>query len=140
MFLIQCYLFIRKMVLASRNLKFKFPDTWLRKLLSKQKKLQRRSYIFLLESLFYKVRDDLAVNSSAIEYLCVEAFNKNSKSIVVNLAFRPPNGDPNELENHFKNIFFIFRNGKLPIRNQSWSETLILMSLIVMKAKWFKVL
>ena len=60
--------------------------------------------IFLLESLSYKVRDDLAVNSRGIEYLCVEAFNKNSKSILLNLAFRPPNGDPNELENHFNNI------------------------------------
>ena len=60
--------------------------------------------IFLLESLSYKVRDDLAVNSSAIECLCVEVFNKNSKIIVLNLAYRPPNGDPNEIENHFKNI------------------------------------
>ena len=60
--------------------------------------------IFLLESLSYKVRDDLAVNSSAIECLCVEVFNKDSKSIVLNLAYRPPNGDPNELENHFNNI------------------------------------
>ena len=60
--------------------------------------------IFLLESFSYKVRNDLAVNSSAIEYLCVEVFNKNSKSIVLNLVYRPPNGDRNELENHFKNI------------------------------------
>ena len=60
--------------------------------------------IFLLESLSYKVRDDLAVNSSAIECLCVEVFNKDSKSIVLNLAYRPPNGDSNELENHFQNI------------------------------------
>ena len=37
--------------------------------------------IFLLESLSYKVGDDLAVNSSAIECLCVEVFNKNSKLI-----------------------------------------------------------
>ena len=51
--------------------------------------------IFLLESLSYKVRDDLAVNSSAIECLCVEVSNKNLKSIVLNLAYRPPNGDPN---------------------------------------------
>ena len=61
--------------------------------------------IFLLEFLSYKVRDDLGVNSSAIECLYVEVFNKNSKIIVVNLAYQPANGDPNELENHFKNIF-----------------------------------
>ena len=35
--------------------------------------------------------------------LWVEVFNKNSKSIVLNLTYRPPNGDRNELENHFKN-------------------------------------
>ena len=51
--------------------------------------------ILLLESLSCKVRDDLAVNSRAIECLCVEVFNKNSKSIVLNLTYRPPNGDPN---------------------------------------------
>ena len=43
--------------------------------------------IFLLESLSYKVRDDLVVNSSAIECLCVEVFNKNSKSTVLNLTY-----------------------------------------------------
>ena len=60
--------------------------------------------IFLLESLSYKVRDELAVNFSAIECLCGEVFNKNFKSIVLNLACRRPNGDPNKKENHFKNI------------------------------------
>ena len=60
--------------------------------------------MFLLKSASYKVRDDLAVNSSASECLCVEVFNKNSKSIVLNLTYRPWNGDPDELENHFKNI------------------------------------
>ena len=30
--------------------------------------------------------------------------NKNSKSIVLNLTYRPPNHDPNELENDFTNI------------------------------------
>ena len=34
----------------------------------------------------------------------VEFFNKNFKSIILNLTHQPPNGDPNELENHFKNI------------------------------------
>ena len=61
-------------------------------------------FIFLPESLSYKVRDDLAINSSAIKCLCIEVFNKNSKSIVLNVAYRPPNGEPNELQNHFKNI------------------------------------
>ena len=63
-----------------------------------------RICIFLLESLFHKVRDDLAVNFCGIKCFCVEVFNKNLKGIVLNLTYRPPNGDPNELENYFKNI------------------------------------
>ena len=39
-----------------------------------------------------------------MECLCVEVCNKNLKSNVLNLTYRPPNKDPNELENHFKNI------------------------------------
>ena len=102
MFHIQCYLFIRNMVPTSRNFKFKSSNTWLRKLTPDLKNRRGAGLcIFLLESLSYKVRDDLAVNSSAIECLCVEVFNKNSKGIVLNLADRPSNGDPNELENHF---------------------------------------
>ena len=43
----------------------------------------------------------------------VEFFNKNFKSIILNLTHQPPNGDPNELENHFKNIL-----SKREIRNR----------------------
>ena len=78
----------------------------------RKRRLQKKISVWLLQfcQLFsgtldsYKVRDGLAVNSSAIECLCVEIFNKNSKSIVLNLAYWPPNGDPNKLQNHFKNI------------------------------------
>ena len=105
MFYFQCYFFIRNMVSVSQNFKLKSPNTWLCKLTADLEKSQRRrAFIFLLESFSYKVRDDLAVNSSSIECLCVEVFNKNSKSIVLNLTYRPPNGDLNDLENHFKNI------------------------------------
>ena len=85
--------------------------------------------IFQLESLSYKVRDDLAVNLSSIECSCLKVFNKHSKSIVFNLIYRPPNGDPKEPENHFGNIF-----PKREITNKE------LMSLTFHKAKWFKVL
>ena len=46
-----------------------------------------RLCIFLLESIFYIVRDDLAVSSNAIKCFCVEVFNKNSKIIVLNLTY-----------------------------------------------------
>ena len=50
-----------------------------------------------------KFRKDLQVNSKAmLECLCVEVENKNSKNIVLNLVYRPPNGDHKELEKYFK--------------------------------------
>ena len=77
------------------------------------------------------------MTSSAIKCLSVEVFNKNSESIAFNLTYRPPNGDPNELENHFKNIL-----SKQEIINKElvFVGDLILMSLTSMKSKWFKVL
>ena len=77
------------------------------------------------------------MTSSAIKCLSVEVFNKNSESIALNLTYRPPNGDPNDLENHFKNIL-----SKQEIINKELVLVgdLILMSLTSMKAKWFKVL
>ena len=85
------------------NSNFQIPD-YLRLQQTRKNRREGGLCIFLLESLSYKVRDDLAVNSSVIECLCVEVFNKNSKSIFLNLTYWLPNGDPNELENHFKNI------------------------------------
>ena len=49
--------------------------------------------IFLQETYSYKSRKDLQVNSKAFECLCVEVELKNSKNIVLNLVYRPPNRD-----------------------------------------------
>ena len=49
-----------------------------------------------------QIQKDLHVNSKAFECLCVEVENKNSKNIVLNLVYRPPNGAHKELENYFK--------------------------------------
>ena len=70
---------------------------------TRQNRRGRGLCISLLESLSYKVRDGLAVNSGAIECLC-DVCAKTSKSIVLNLTYRPPDDDPNDIENHFKNI------------------------------------
>ena len=91
--------------------------------------------IFLLEALSHKFRDSLAVNSSTIECLCVAVLKKNSNSIVFNLTYRLLNGDPIELENHFKNIFFITENFQQGII-LGWR---IFFSLTLMERKRFKV-
>ena len=58
--------------------------------------------IFLQKTYSYKSRKYLQVNSKAFKCLCVEVENKNLKNIVLNLAYRPLNGDHKELENYFK--------------------------------------
>ena len=45
---------------------------------------------------------DLQVNTKSFKCLRVKVENKNSKNIVLNLVYRPPNGDHKELENYFK--------------------------------------
>ena len=62
----------------------------------------RQLCIFLQETYSYKFWNDLLVSSTAFKCLCVEVENKNSKNIVLNLVYRPPNGDHRELENYFK--------------------------------------
>ena len=75
--------------------------------------------IFSQETYSYKFRKDLQVNFKAFECLCVEVENKNSKNIVLNLVYRPPNGDHKELENYLKPLSL--ETGNLTKRyNFSW--------------------
>ena len=50
--------------------------------------------LFVKESFCCKTRQDLAISCDAIESLCLE-INEKSKSIILNLTYRPPNGDAN---------------------------------------------
>ena len=50
-------------------------------------------YIFLRESYIYKLRADLNINYDAIECLCIEILNKHSKKLILNLSYRPPQGE-----------------------------------------------
>ena len=60
------------------------------------------SVLFFQDTFSYKIKKDLHVNFKAFEYLCVKFENKNSKNIILNLVYRPPNVYYKELENHFK--------------------------------------
>ena len=80
------------MMPASQSFKFKSMNTLLHKLTPDYEKSQKRS-ASLLGFVSDKVKDDLAVNSSAAESLCVEVLKKNSKSIVLSLIYRTTNGD-----------------------------------------------
>ena len=81
---------------------FSYQDIIAFTLLEKQK--GQSSVLFLQETYSYKFRKGLSVNSKAFECLCVKVENNNSKNIVLNLIYRPPNSDHKELENYFKSF------------------------------------
>ena len=59
---------------------------------------------FLCNTLSYKIRSDLNMNSDAIECFCLEISSKTSKNIILSLNYRPPNADTTLFEKHVKNI------------------------------------
>ena len=65
-------------------------------------------------------RDDLSINSEAIESLSIEITNSESKNIIFNVVYRPSDGDINVCESYLKNIFF---KGNVTRKNKR--ETLI---------------
>ena len=46
----------------------------------------------------------MSINCDAIESLCLEITNEKSKNIILNLTYRPPNGDVKEFEKHLNKI------------------------------------
>ena len=49
--------------------------------------------MFILDSFLHKVREDLSINCDDIESLSIEIINDHSKNIVLNVVYRPPDGD-----------------------------------------------
>ena len=63
--------------------------------------------LYLLKiHIFFKKRDDLSINSEAIESLLIQITNNESKNIIFNVLYRPPDRDIDVCENYFKDIFF----------------------------------
>ena len=60
--------------------------------------------LFVKESFCSKTRQDLSINYDAIESLCLEITSEKSKNIILNLTYRPPNGDVKEFEKHLNRI------------------------------------
>ena len=49
-----------------------------------------------------KSSQDFSINCGAVESFCLEMTNHKSKNILINLIYRPPNGDVKEFEKHLK--------------------------------------
>ena len=47
---------------------------------------------------------NLADSSDAIECLCIEILNRHSKNLILNLSYRPPQGDSTLLEKHLQDL------------------------------------
>ena len=61
--------------------------------------------IFVHESLSFKKRQDLGINSEAFESLSIEILNKTCKNEILNTIYRSPNGDIEACKKYFKNLF-----------------------------------
>ena len=68
--------------------------------------------IFIHESLGYKLRKDLSINSEAIESLSIEISNKKAGNLILNSIYRPPTGDIKIFEQFCKDIFSKNKNMK----------------------------
>ena len=62
--------------------------------------------IFVKDSYSFKNRDDLNINSGAIESLSIEITNNDSENTVFNVVYQPLDSDIDVCENYFKDIFF----------------------------------
>ena len=60
--------------------------------------------IFIRDSLLYKLRNDLSINCEGIESLSIEIMNSQTRNIICNVIYRPPDGDLNVCETFFKKI------------------------------------
>ena len=58
--------------------------------------------IFIRNSLLYKIRDDLSINCDDIESLSIEIVNDHTKNIIINVVYRPPDGDLSISETFFR--------------------------------------
>ena len=52
----------------------------------------------------YKLRNDLSIDCEDIESLSVEILKSETRNIIFNVIYRPPNGDLNVCETFFKKI------------------------------------
>ena len=68
--------------------------------------------IFNHESLCYKLRKDLSINSEAIESLSIEISNKRASNLIFNSIYRPSTEDIKVFEEFCKDIFSKKQNVK----------------------------
>ena len=59
------------------------------------------------ESFYCKTRQDSSINCHVTESLCLEITNRKSKNVILNLTYRPLNGNVKEFETHLNEILSV---------------------------------
>ena len=68
--------------------------------------------IFIQDSLCYKLRKDISINSEAIKSLSIEISNKKASNLIFKAIYRPPTGDIKIFEQFCKDMFSKTQNMK----------------------------
>ena len=55
----------------------------------------------------FKIKDDLSINCKDGETLCIEHLFENKRNTLINVLYRPPNGQTESFEIFLKNVFSI---------------------------------
>ena len=66
--------------------------------------------IYIKKVLNFKIKDDLSINCKDVESLCIELLFKNKRNTLINVLYRPPNGQIESFEKCLKNVFSITEN------------------------------
>ena len=66
----------------------------------------------ILESLYYKLRNDVTINSETIDSLSKEISNKKASNLIFNTIYRPRTGDIKISDPFCKDIFSKSQNMK----------------------------
>ena len=67
--------------------------------------LGRGIFLFVHDSLDFKIRPDLCPNTHDCETFSIELMQQSSKNIIVNTVYRPPSGKIAPFTSHMQNIF-----------------------------------
>ena len=88
--------------ISTRTLYFNQKDTFL--YIKSESRKGEGIVIFIHDSVLHKLRNDLSIGCEDIESLSIDILNSQTRNIIFNVIYRPPNDDLNACETFFKKI------------------------------------
>ena len=68
--------------------------------------------IYIKKALNFKTKDDLSINCKDVESLCIKLLLENKCNTLINVLYRPPNGQTESFEKILENAFSITKKLK----------------------------